>query len=391
MMKGSAGQAVHAANVALGLEETAGLEFTGLHPPWGTLMTVVVKIGGARAVDPEGALADVASLVEDGEDVVLTHGGSTAVDETLEELGEEPTYVETPGGVVGRFTDERTMDVFKMVMPGKLNTDLVESLHNEGVDAVGLSGTDGKLLCGKRKSAVRVKGRQRRRSSAATTRARSSRSTPTCSRRPSRAATRPSSPFRCSGRRRAQLYTAVNADADRAAAAIAGALEADLVVLTDVSGIYEDPDDESTKIESASTPDEFEAVKDAAEGFMTKKVMAAEEALEGGASSVIVATANADEPITSALAGEGRPSSPARSLLMRMQTRRHRRPQNERPRLHLREQADRHRARRRAVPLHCRRDGVRRRRREFRVHAAGSLPPRGRGSRPGPSRRANLR
>ncbi|WP_312911527.1 N-acetyl-gamma-glutamyl-phosphate reductase [Natronosalvus caseinilyticus] len=32
MMKGSAGQAVHAANIALGFEETAGLEFTGLHP-----------------------------------------------------------------------------------------------------------------------------------------------------------------------------------------------------------------------------------------------------------------------------------------------------------------------------------------------------------------------
>jgi [amino group carrier protein]-L-2-aminoadipate 6-kinase len=76
-------------------------------------------------------------------------------------------------------------------------------------------------------------------------------------------------------------------------------------VLTDVSGIYEDPDDESTKIDSASTPEEFEAVKEAAEGFMTKKVMAAEEALEGGAASVIVATANADGPITSALAGEG--------------------------------------------------------------------------------------
>ncbi len=52
-------------------------------------MTVVVKIGGARAVDPEGALSDVAALVAEGEDVVLTHGGSTAVDETLEELGEE--------------------------------------------------------------------------------------------------------------------------------------------------------------------------------------------------------------------------------------------------------------------------------------------------------------
>ncbi|ELY36632.1 amino acid kinase family protein, partial [Natronorubrum tibetense] len=107
------------------------------------------------------------------------------------------------------------------------------------------------------------------------------------------------------GKEKGGGYTAVNADADRAAAAIAGALDADLVLLTDVSGIYENPDDESTKIDSASTPEEFSAVKSAAEGFMIKKVMAAEEALEGGASSVIVATANADKPITSALAGEG--------------------------------------------------------------------------------------
>ncbi|SEW24719.1 acetylglutamate/acetylaminoadipate kinase [Natrinema salifodinae] len=268
-------------------------------------MTVVVKIGGARAVDPEGALADVASLVEDGEDVVLTHGGSTAVDETLEALGEEPTYVETPGGVVGRFTDERTMDVFKMVMPGKLNTDLVESLHNEGVDAVGLSGTDGKLLEGKRKSAVRVKedGKKKikRGDHSGTIESVNADLLETVL----AGGYTPVVSVPVLGREKEGGYTAVNADADRAAAAIAGALGADLVVLTDVSGIYEDPDDESTKIESASTPAEFESVKDAAEGFMTKKVMAAEEALEGGAASVTVATANADAPITSALAGEG--------------------------------------------------------------------------------------
>ncbi|RQG94558.1 acetylglutamate/acetylaminoadipate kinase [Natrarchaeobius chitinivorans] len=268
-------------------------------------MTTVVKIGGARAVDPEGALADVASLVEEGEDVVLTHGGSTAVDETLEELGQEPTYVETPGGVVGRFTDEETMDVFKMVMPGKLNTDLVESLHNEGVNAVGLSGTDGELLEGKRKSAVRVKedGKKKikRGDHSGTIESvnadlletlLSGGYTPVVS-------------VPVLGREREGGYTAVNADADRAAAAIAGALEADLVVLTDVSGIYADPDDESTKFDAASTPAEFDAVRDAAEGFMTKKVMAAEEALEGGAASVTVASANAAEPITSALSGAG--------------------------------------------------------------------------------------
>ncbi|WIV68425.1 acetylglutamate/acetylaminoadipate kinase [Natrialbaceae archaeon AArc-T1-2] len=268
-------------------------------------MTVVVKIGGARAVDPEGALADVASLVDEGEDVVLTHGGSTAVDEILEELGEEPTYVETPGGVVGRFTDEETMDVFKMVMPGKLNTDLVESLQNEGVNAVGLSGTDGKLLEGKRKSAVRIKedGKKKIKRGDHSGKIESVNAdlletvlaggyTPVVS-------------VPMLGKEKSGGYTAVNADADRAAAAIAGALEADLVLLTDVSGIYEDPDDESTKIDAASTPAEFETVKSAAEGFMTKKVMAAEEALEDGASSVVVADANSEEPISSALAGEG--------------------------------------------------------------------------------------
>ncbi|AEH36013.1 acetylglutamate/acetylaminoadipate kinase [Halopiger xanaduensis] len=268
-------------------------------------MTVVVKVGGARAVDPEGALADVASLVEDGEDVVLTHGGSTAVDETLEDLGKEPTYVETPGGVVGRFTDEETMDVFKMVMPGKLNTDLVESLHNEGVDAVGLSGTDGKLLEGKRKSAVRVKEDGKKKIKRGDHSGKIESVNADLLETTLAGGYTPVVSVPMLGKEKSGGYTAVNADADRAAAAIAGALEADLVVLTDVSGIYEDPDDESTKIDSAATPEEFEAVKEAAEGFMTKKVMAAEEALEGGAASVTVATANADAPITSALEGEG--------------------------------------------------------------------------------------
>ncbi|MGM0387088.1 MAG: acetylglutamate/acetylaminoadipate kinase [Natrinema limicola] len=268
-------------------------------------MTVVVKIGGARAVDPEGALADVASLVDEGEDVVLTHGGSTAVDETLEELGEEPTYVETPGGVVGRFTDERTMDVFKMVMPGKLNTDLVESLHNEGVDAVGLSGTDGKLLSGKRKSAVRVKEDGKKKIKRGDHSGKIESVNADLLETTLAGGYTPVVSVPMLGKEKSGGYTAVNADADRAAAAIAGALEADLVLLTDVSGVYEDPDDEATKIESAATPEEFAGVKDAAEGFMTKKVMAAEEALEGGASSVVVADANADEPISSALAGEG--------------------------------------------------------------------------------------
>jgi acetylglutamate/LysW-gamma-L-alpha-aminoadipate kinase len=271
---------------------------------------VVVKIGGARAVEPAGALADVAHLVANGEDVVVVHGGSTAVDDTLERLGEEPEYVETPGGVVGRFTDETAMEAFEMVLPGKLNTDLVAALQNQGVDAVGLSGTDGKLLTGPRKSAVKVLegGRKKIRRGDHSGKIESVNAdlletlladhyVPV--------ATVPMLAEESDGAGSASEFTPVNADADRAAAAIAGALGGELVVLTDVAGVYENPDDSDSLIESVGTPAELESAKDAAEGFMTKKVMAAVEALEGGAASVVVADANNRDPITAARTGHG--------------------------------------------------------------------------------------
>ncbi|MBX0295962.1 acetylglutamate/acetylaminoadipate kinase [Haloarcula nitratireducens] len=266
-------------------------------------MTVVIKVGGARAVDPAGALADVASLVEQGEQVVVVHGGSTKVDETLERLGIEPEYVETPSGVVGRFTDEATMEVFEMAF-GHLNTQLVAGLQSEGVDAVGLNGVDGKLLYGPRKSAVRVvedgKKKIRRGDHSGTIK-------------------------RVNGDLLESLlsdgYTPVaappmagdddgeivpvNTDADRSAAAIAAELDATLVLLTDVEGVYADADDPSTLIESVETADGWDALEAAAEGFMGRKIMAVEEALTGGASEAVVADANADEPITSALEGSG--------------------------------------------------------------------------------------
>jgi acetylglutamate/LysW-gamma-L-alpha-aminoadipate kinase len=270
-------------------------------------MTVVCKVGGARAVDPEGALADVASLVE-SEDIVVTHGGSTAVDETLERLGIEPEYVETPGGVVGRFTDEETMDVFEMVMPGLLNTEMVAGLQSQDVDAVGLSGVDGKLLHGPRKSAVRVvedgKRKIRRGDHSGSLKQVNGDLLETLLDDGYTPVVSP--PMAGADEDEGEdVITPVNTDADRSAAAIAGELNATVVLLTDVPGILEDPDDESTVIESVETPAEFEALEDAAEGFMGRKVMAMAEALDGGATEAIVADANAASPIQSALEGNG--------------------------------------------------------------------------------------
>jgi acetylglutamate/LysW-gamma-L-alpha-aminoadipate kinase len=266
---------------------------------------VVVKIGGAKAVDPAGAVGDVAHLVANGREVVVVHGGSTVVDETIERLGMEPEYVESASGVTGRFTDAETMEAFTMAMAGKLNTELTALFREAGVDAVGLSGVDGGLLSGPRKSAVRVikDGKKKIRRGEHSGRIESVNAdllagllgdgyTPVVS-----------PPME--GKESDGGVTPVNADADRAAAAVAGALGADLVLLTDVAGVYADPDDPDTLFESAATPDELAAVEDAAEGFMGKKVMAAKEALSGGAGRVVVADANVRDPIVAALGGGG--------------------------------------------------------------------------------------
>ncbi|MFB6082407.1 MAG: acetylglutamate/acetylaminoadipate kinase [Halanaeroarchaeum sp.] len=273
---------------------------------------IVVKIGGARAVDPQGALADVATLVGRGEDVLVVHGGSTAVDDALDAMGSEPEYVETPAGVAGRFTDAETMDVFTMAM-GKVNADLVVALQNEGVSAVGLSGVDGALLTGPRKSAVKVregdKTKIRRGDHSGTIEAVNAELletllaggyTPVVS--------VPMLGADDAGHDsddEATEWVAVNADADRAAAAVAGALDARLVVLTDVAGVYADPEDPATRFEEVSSPGDLAAVEAAAEGFMTKKVMAATEALEDGATDVVVADATREAPIVAALEGDG--------------------------------------------------------------------------------------
>jgi len=285
--------------------ESATPQVNQLRADGGRRPPVVVKIGGAKAVDPEGAVSDIAALVDDGRDVIVVHGGSTAVDETLERMGIEPTYVETPGGVTGRFTDEETIEVFEMVMAGKLNTELTTLFRNAGVDALGLSGVDGGLLTGPRKSAVRVledgkKKIKRGDHSGKITDVNdglladllADNYTPVVS-------------VPMLGENNDGSVTPVNADADRSAAAIAGALGGELIMLTDVTGIYADPDEPETLIESASTADELDAIKEAAEGFMTKKVMAATEALEGGSPAVYIGDANSDEPVSDALGGTG--------------------------------------------------------------------------------------
>jgi [amino group carrier protein]-L-2-aminoadipate 6-kinase len=188
-----------------------------------------------------------------------------------------------------------------MVYCGVVNKRIVERLQRRDVDAVGLSGLDGRLLEGRHKHSVRsVEGGK--------TRVLHGDHTGTVERVNDgllrsllRAGhlpvvTPPASSF---------AGVAINVDGDRAAAAIAAALGAtDLVILSNVPGLLADVDDASSLIPSVPRAS-VEATIPGAGGRMKKKLLGAAEAIDGGVARVVLGDARIASPIRAALAGRG--------------------------------------------------------------------------------------
>lgn len=262
---------------------------------------IVVKIGGAEGLALDAVCNDIAGLVQGGQPVVVVHGGSAETNEISARLGHPPRFVTSTSGYTSRYTDRTTLEIFTMVTNGRINTLLVERLQKAGVNAVGLSGLDGKLMRARRKEAIRIveNGKQRMLRDDYTGKITAvdvkflrllleAGFTPVIA------------PLAIS-----EEGDALNVDADRAAAMVAGALGVqNLVILTNVPGLMRQFPDESTLIARLPRVGLEEALS-FAEGRMKKKVLGACEALEQGVERVIFADGRVQQPLTAALAGKG--------------------------------------------------------------------------------------
>jgi acetylglutamate kinase len=102
----------------------------------------VMKCGGSTlAALPDAFFEDLRHLQEQGTQPVIVHGGGPAINETLGKLGIESRFI---SGL--RVTDEATLDVVEMVLAGRINKEIVRKLQRNNAKAIGLSGTDGKLI-----------------------------------------------------------------------------------------------------------------------------------------------------------------------------------------------------------------------------------------------------
>jgi acetylglutamate kinase len=233
--------------------------------------TVVIKYGGAAMRDDElreAFATDVVLLKYVGLNPVIVHGGGPAITEYMERLGMEVRFHE---GL--RVSDPATVEVAKMVLLGKVNSDIVQRLNRHGQPAVGLSGEDGSLFevspvanaeqVGWVGSIERVDVDVLNHISADYI--------PVIA---SAASDRDGNSY--------------NVNADEAAGKVAGALGAyKAVFLTDVAGWLRDPADEASLISRASV-DEVGAALPAMGGGMRPKLQGCLDAIAGGAQNAHV-------------------------------------------------------------------------------------------------------
>src|SRR5205809_1721103 len=197
---------------------------------------IVIKIGGTSGVNFDSVTRDIAEHVKNGHRMALVHGGSGETNTISEQLGHPPQFVTSPSGFTSRYTDRATLEIFAMVTCGKINTLIVERLQKLGVNALGLSGVDGRLMEARRKDAIRiidpVSGKQRVLRDDFTGKIETVNAT-LLQMLLAAGYTPVIAPLAIS-----TAGEAVNVDADRAAAMIAGAVQADqLIILSNVPGL----------------------------------------------------------------------------------------------------------------------------------------------------------
>jgi acetylglutamate/LysW-gamma-L-alpha-aminoadipate kinase len=263
---------------------------------------IVIKVGGGEGVDTEAVCQDVAELAKQGQQVVLVHGGSHETNVISEKLGHPPRFVTSISGHSSRYTDRETLEIFVMVTAGKINKLLVERLQQLGVNAVGLSGIDGRLLEGRRKSFLRIREGGKRKI------LRGEYSGVIEQVNGGLLSTLLEAGYVPVVAPQAISYEseALNVDGDRAAAAIAAALGAEtLVILTNVPGLLRDVEDEDSLIDQIPQSQAKDYLDRYAEGRMKRKVLGATEALQEGVGQVILADGRLERPVLTALSGQG--------------------------------------------------------------------------------------
>ena len=256
---------------------------------------ITIKIGGSVVDDLHpSTITDIKKIAE-SEGVILVHGGGKEVTKVCEQLGKEPKFVTSPSGIKSRYTDKETAEIFTMVMSGRINKTIVQMLQKNGINAIGLSGVDAKIIQAVRKKKLLIvneKGRKQAIDGGYTGKIREVNSKFILSLL-EQGLTPVISPIAIS-----EESEFLNIDGDRAAAYVAGKVGCDKVLfITNVDGLLMDD-----KLVPKLTLAEAKEIRPKIGPGMEKKILASTEALDMGVKEALIGNGQRENPISAAIA-----------------------------------------------------------------------------------------
>ncbi len=258
---------------------------------------IIVKIGGGKGINISGIVKDLAELKEK---FIIVHGANALRDKLCEDLGQPKQVLTSVKGYTSVYSDEKLLDVMMMAYSGLRNKRIVESCHHHGINAVGLTGLDGKLVRGRRNKGIRVyqDGKLK--------------IVRDFSGKPEEI-NKPLLELLLENGYVPVLTVpiideqdaAINTENDDVVRVLQQALQADTVInLIEAPGFLEDKDNEASLIRKIS-PAELEALEQQVEGRMKRKMLAVKKLFEHGATKVIISDGRREHPVADALAGKG--------------------------------------------------------------------------------------
>jgi len=258
---------------------------------------LLVKIGGGESINLVSVIAD---LAKQDQPFIIVHGANVLRDQLAEKLGMEKTILTSASGYSSVFSDQDAIDAIMMSYAGLRNKRIVELCQQENINAVGLTGLDGRLVQGERNRGIRVRENGK-----------------TLIKRD------------FSGKPRSinsdllQLLLdngycpvltipivdengfAINSENDDIVAQLASAMAIDTVIqLIEAPGFLDDPADDSSLVERMSVT-ELNTREAQVEGRIKRKLLALTRLCASGRTKVIITDGRGDHPVAEALNGKG--------------------------------------------------------------------------------------
>ena len=258
---------------------------------------IIVKIGGGDGLNINGVIADLAGL---DDRYIIVHGANALRDKLAQDLGQPKQVLTSVKGYTSVYSDEKLLDVMMMAYAGLRNKRIVELCHQHGINAVGLSGLDGKIVQGRRNKGIRVyQGKKLK-------------IVRDFSGKP-QTVNAPLLELLLDNDYVPVLTVpiideqnvAINTENDDVVRVLQQALKADMVInLIGAPGFLENKDDETSLIKNIAAS-ELEVREKQVEGRMKRKMLAVKKLFEHGASKVVISDGRTAHPVTDAMAGKG--------------------------------------------------------------------------------------